>query len=60
MVDTADLKSSDACVVPVRVRPPAPKIVRLLWKLDDFHFLLKLTRVERISVLTGRFPPTLR
>ena len=24
MVDTADLKSSDACVVPVRVRPPAP------------------------------------
>ena len=25
MVDTADLKSSDACIVPVRVRPPAPK-----------------------------------
>ncbi len=30
MVDTADLKSSDACVVPVRVRPPAPKTRPLL------------------------------
>ena len=28
MVDTADLKSSDGSIVPVRVRPPAPNQIR--------------------------------
>jgi hypothetical protein len=37
MVDTADLKSSDACVVPVRVRPPAPKKRQASQKLGAFY-----------------------
>ena len=38
MVDTADLKSSDACVVPVRVRPPAPRRSKLYIACSDLFY----------------------
>ena len=44
LVDVVDSKSTASDGVPVRVRPPAPKIHKHLWELVDFYLLLGVTR----------------
>ena len=53
MVDTADLKSSDACVVPVRVRPPAPYRAVSPWGDGSFDIFSDAFRTAALYFWRG-------